>query len=83
MTEISDRQTIEKAISDSLRCIITPDGWKLICSSIGMHELYNLREDPEETRNVIKENRDLAAGLRAQILKWQERTGDKAPLAEI
>jgi arylsulfatase A-like enzyme len=71
-------------ITDPVRTIITPDGWKLNCSPLGYHELYNLKRDPGETRNVVRENavRDLVQDLFRRILAWQERVGDPIDLSQ-
>ena len=56
--------------------------WKLTLDGSGDHTLYDLREDPHETRNRIgsaaeaSRVRAMAARLRA----WQARTGDTAVL---
>uniref|UniRef100_A0A8C4ZNW5 N-sulfoglucosamine sulfohydrolase (sulfamidase) n=1 Tax=Gadus morhua TaxID=8049 RepID=A0A8C4ZNW5_GADMO len=41
-------------------------------------ELYDTRVDPQETHNLAPDpaHRDLLAGLRADLLKWQWKTGD-------
>ncbi|XP_059904356.1 N-sulphoglucosamine sulphohydrolase [Gadus macrocephalus] len=41
-------------------------------------ELYDTRADPQETHNLAPDpaHRDLLAGLRADLLKWQWKTGD-------
>ncbi len=83
MTEIADTDAIRAAMTDPVRTIITADGWKLNCSPLGEHELYHLREDPHETRNVLAEHRRLARKLRGKITKWQRRTGDAVPLPEL
>jgi len=53
--------------------------WKLVefheDDSIG---LYNLKEDPGETRNLAKKMPERAAKLRAELDDWQKRT--KAPV---
>ena len=56
--------------------------WKLI----EFHEddsiaLYNLREDPGETRNLAKDMPDRAARLRADLDAWQKNT--KAPVPKL
>ena len=56
--------------------------WKLI----EFHEddsiaLYNLKEDPGETRNLAKDMPDRAARLRADLEAWQKNT--KAPVPKL
>ena len=71
-------------ITDPVRTIITHDGWKLNCSPLGYHELYNLKHDPGETRNVVREEalRDLVQDLFRRILAWQERVADPIDLSQ-
>lgn len=83
MTEVGTPEAIAAASSDPVRTLITPDGWKFNCSPLGEHELYCLREDPGECRNVFKQNRGKANELRDTILRWQERTGDSVALPSI
>jgi arylsulfatase A-like enzyme len=66
------------SFNDPVRTIVTPDGWKFNCSPFGEHELYNLREDPIETRNLARDSRrrSLTQDLTARIRRWQEETGD-------
>lgn len=66
--------------SDPVRTLIAPDGWKLNCSPLGEHELYCLRDDPGECRNLYLRNRGKAHDLRDAILRWQERTDDTVAL---
>lgn len=75
---------IRAAIGDPVRTVLTPDGWKLNHSTIGEDELYNLKEDPYETRNVYAQHagRDLVADLKARIRRWQARTGDAVRLPD-
>lgn len=60
------------------RTIITRDGWKLIktldpgfweCPPI---ELYNLKEDPGETRNLAGEEEEVVDELELKMLRWLE-----------
>jgi arylsulfatase A-like enzyme len=83
MSELADAERIGAAMTDPVRTVVTPDGWKLNCSPLGEHELYHLAEDPHETRNVFAEQRDLAARLRQKIVRWQRDTGDAVVLPEL
>ncbi|MGD9496628.1 MAG: sulfatase-like hydrolase/transferase [Armatimonadota bacterium] len=71
------------SITAQVRTIITPTGWKLNVSPIGEHELFNLREDPGETRNLIDDAAvaDVVGDLFERVLRWQEETGDEATMA--
>ncbi len=70
------------AITDPVRTVITPDGWKLNCSPLGEHELYNLEQDPLETVNLAAElgMRSRMGELASKIHGWQEGTGDTVSL---
>lgn len=70
---------LETAVSDPLRTVITDDGWKLNYSSIGEHELFNLKTDPCENQNLagFNEYSSVENKLREKILEWQEKTSDR------
>ncbi len=54
---------------------------KLIRRSSGQHELYDLRQDPQELRNVYGSTGNAAVQneLEQTLLDWQLRTGDVTP----
>ncbi len=57
--------------------------WKYVRRMGESDELYNLREDPGETQNLIKspEYREVLAGLRDRMLNWFQQTGSVLPQA--
>jgi arylsulfatase len=71
-------ETVEMAISDPVRTVITPDGWKYNYSSMGEHELYHLTNDPYEMNNLAGQTdyRNVQSRLTAIIHAWQEQTND-------
>ena len=73
---------LEEAITDPVRTVVTPDGWKLNYSPLGEHELYHLFRDPGEIVNLFgrKQNRAIVDELLDRILQWQKRTGDSVKL---
>ena len=73
-----DAAEVLRAIEDPIRTVVTPDGWKLNWSVLGEHELYNLTEDPLETKNLAArpDMRPQIEALHSRIRRWQERTGD-------
>lgn len=73
-------EEVEASVTDPVRTIITRGGWKLNCSPLGEHELYNLNDDPGETANLFADNRELARKLREEIVVWQKETGDTVEL---
>lgn len=83
MTAMATPEQIRAATVDPVRTILSPDGWKLNCSPLGEHELYNLTDDPGETRNLLGNNRSRARTLREDLVRWQDRTGDAVPLPEL
>lgn len=83
MTREASPNEIVAACTDPVRTVITPDGWKFNCSPLGEHELYNLQDDPGETRNVFEQNKTLARKLRGLILDWQQLTQDRIDLPDF
>jgi len=83
LDRITSYEEAWRAVSARLRTIITPTGWKFNCSPSGEHELYNLRDDPGETENLIDDAAvsELVADLYERLLAWQEDTEDDARLA--
>ncbi|MHC4252189.1 MAG: hypothetical protein ACYS9X_23975, partial [Planctomycetota bacterium] len=81
----ADPSEIRASFLDPVRTIVTPEGWKLCVSPLGEHVLFNLRDDPLETRNLYGDARhkDLVAELRGRIASWQETTGDEVRLSEM
>lgn len=49
-----------------------------VCGYIhgGMEELYDLKEDPEENRNIVKEKSDVANMLKKRLTNWASRRVD-------
>ncbi len=80
-----DEKKAMAAVSDDIRTVITPDGWKLNCSVLGEHELYNLRADPFERINMAKdrEKRQVMNELLEAIKIWQGETDDRVGLPEV
>jgi hypothetical protein len=46
---------IKRAVEESTRTLVSPDGWKLCLRDKDLNELYNLNEDPFETRNLYSD----------------------------
>jgi arylsulfatase len=82
MRDLAPESQIVRAITDPVRTVIAPDGWKLNYSPLGEHELYNLDDDPWETSNLAPrpEMRAQMEVLADRIRRWQERTGDGVDL---
>lgn len=60
------------------RCVVTRD-WKLILDAKRPPELYDLKADPEETKNVFDtpEGRAVVPRLAAQMREWATETEDE------
>jgi arylsulfatase A-like enzyme len=82
LRDLAAEDEIAAAITDPVRTVIAPDGWKFSYSPLGEHELYNLDDDPSETDNLATrpEMRPQMEALADKIRRWQERTGDKVDL---
>ncbi len=81
LEEVSSVVDPEKAVasmSDPVRTVMTPDGWRYTRSTIGEDQLYDLNEDPCESRNLASDpaQKDRIAELRGRIEYWQKRTDD-------
>ena len=81
-TSLARRPMIKRAVEESTRAVVSFDGWKLCLRNKDLNELYNLSEDPLETRNLY-ENRQYApviSRLSGEIHRWQESANDKLRL---
>jgi arylsulfatase A-like enzyme len=78
-------EDLSAAIRDPVRTVVTPEGWKFVCSPRGEHELYDLGRDPYETTNLAVDaaQRPRMIELQGRIRAWQERTGDTVELPAL
>jgi len=77
------RDTLFTAYREVQRAI-RDERWKLIIyPRINRKQLFDLRNDPEETHDLAWDPRHagLIARLTDQLRQWQQRFGDRAPLA--
>src|SRR5215208_375301 len=51
-SRLARRRLIKRAVEESTRTIVSPDGWKLCLRDRDLNELYDLKDDPFETRNL-------------------------------
>lgn len=81
LKRIATREEALEALSDTIRTIITQDGWKFNWSHLGQHELYNLTNDPGETVNLARDAGQYTRmrDLTDRIHQWQQRTKDDRP----
>jgi arylsulfatase A-like enzyme len=78
-TRLARRRLIKRAVEESTRTIVTPDGWKLCVRDKDLNELYNLKDDPLETRNLYADRQyaSVISRLADEIHRWQEFANDK------
>jgi arylsulfatase A-like enzyme len=81
-TRLARRRMIKRAVEESTRTIVSPDGWKLSLRDKDSNELYNLNDDPFETRNLYGDRQyaSLISRLTSEIHRWQQSTEDKLKL---
>src|ERR1700758_1781598 len=73
------RRMIKRAVEESTRTVVSPDGWKLCLRDKDLNELYNLKDDPFETRNLYSDRQHafVISRLSGEIHRWQESARDK------
>jgi len=78
-TKLARRRAIKRAVEESTRTVVSPDGWKLCLRDMDLNELYNLKDDPFETRNLYSDAQyaSVVSRLSDEISQWQETTSDE------
>jgi arylsulfatase A-like enzyme len=78
-TRLARRRLVKRAVEESTRAIVTPDGWKLCLRDKDLNELYNLKDDPFETRNLYADRQyaSVISQLADEIHRWQTVNHDK------
>ena len=78
-SRLARRRMIKRAVEESTRTLVSPDGWKLCLRDKDLNELYNLRDDPLEIRNLYADGQYASVILRLTdaIHRWQESNHDK------
>jgi len=81
-TKLAPRRTIKRAMNESTRALISPEGWKLCLRDQDLNELYNLQTDPIEAHNLYHQPdyRAVIEQATRAILSWQQTTGDTLKL---
>jgi arylsulfatase A-like enzyme len=81
-TSLARRRLVKRAVEESTRAVVSPDGWKLCLRDKDLNELYNLRNDPCETRNLYSDPQfaSMTSQLAGEMRRWQEFTNDKLKL---
>jgi arylsulfatase A-like enzyme len=77
-TKLAPRRMIKRAMNESTRALILPEGWKLCLRDQDLNELYNLQADPIEAHNLYyrPDYRAIIDRATHAILTWQQTTGD-------
>lgn len=70
---------VKRAVEESTRTIVSPQGWKVCLRDKDQNELYNLKDDPWETRNLysVRQYASVISRLAGEIHRWQEVTNDR------
>jgi arylsulfatase A-like enzyme len=81
-TKLARRRMIKRAVEESTRTVVSPDGWKLCLRDKDVNELYHLKDDPWETRNLYADRQyaSVISRLAGDIHHWQQSTNDKLRL---
>ena len=77
-TSLAPRRAIKRAVEESTRTVVSPEGWKLCLRDKDLNELYNLKDDPLETRNLYLDRQYASVISRHadEIHRWQEFAHD-------
>jgi arylsulfatase A-like enzyme len=78
-TSLARRRLIKRAVDESTRAVVTPDGWKLCLRDKDLNELYNLKDDPWEMRNLCADRQyaSVISRVAGEIHRWQESVHDR------
>jgi len=78
-TSLARRRMIKRAVDESTRAVVSADGWKLCLRDKDLNELYNLTDDPLETRNLYPDRQYASVISRwaGEIHRWQESAHDR------
>src|SRR5215475_12124888 len=81
-SRLARRRMIKRAVEESTRTVVSADGWKLCLRDKDLNELYNLKDDPFETRNLYSaaQYAPVTSRLASEIHRWQEATNDELKL---
>ncbi len=81
-TTLARRRMVKRAVEESTRAIVTSDGWKLCLRDKDLNELYNLKDDPSEMRNLYADRQyaPVVSRLADEIHRWQDSAKDKLRL---
>ena len=77
-TTLASETELERVKNESTRAVISPDGWKLCLSDVDKSQLFNLNDDPGETKNLFDSglHKDIILRLTKKIHRWQNEVKD-------
>ena len=77
-TKLASKADIERVAKERVRTVVSPDGWKLCLSDVDKSQLFDLNNDPLETKNLFDsgKHQDVIARLTKRIHGWQKSVGD-------
>ena len=77
-TSLAPHRMVKRATEESTRTVISTDGWKLSLRDKDLNELYDLNDDPFETRNLYSSGQygPIISRCRDEIHRWQESVND-------
>jgi arylsulfatase A-like enzyme len=81
-SRLARRRMIKRAVEESTRTVISRDGWKVCLRDKDLNDLYDLTNDPLETRSVYADPgcASVVSRLADEIHRWQEFTNDTLKL---
>lgn len=81
-TTLAPARSVNRAIRESTRTVIMPEGWKLSLRDSDLCELYNLADDPSEQRNLYYSGQfgNVIERGTQEICRWQKETSDTVQL---
>ncbi len=81
-TKLARRRLVKRAVEESTRAIVTPDGWKLCLRDKDLNEFYSLKDDALEMHNLYadRQYQPVITRLTGEIHRWQEATNDNLKL---
>lgn len=81
----SPHSSIYLAMFDDQRGMVFRDHKLILYPQAGAAELYDLKNDPWETRNIIDQKilPEHVPGMREELARWQAETGDTMDLVRI
>ncbi|MFC1736307.1 sulfatase-like hydrolase/transferase [Candidatus Hydrogenedentota bacterium] len=77
-TKLATEEQLVRLARDTVRAVVSPDGWKLCLSTEDKCQLFDLNNDPLETTDLFDsgKHRDVIERLTDRIREWQASVGD-------